>query len=83
MIIMERNEVLERLKPIFRTVFNDESLDVDETMEAEDFDNWDSVTQMLIVASVEKEFNVNFKLREVGELNSVAAFIDGVEKKLQ
>ncbi|MBQ9094392.1 MAG: acyl carrier protein [Prevotella sp.] len=80
---MERNEVLERLKPIFRTVFNDESLDVDETMEAEDFDNWDSVTQMLIVASVEKEFNVNFKLREVGELNSVAAFIDGVEKKLQ
>lgn len=80
---MERNEVLERLKPIFRTVFNDESLDVDETMEAEDFDNWDSVTQMLIVASVEKEFNVNFKLREVGALNSVAAFIDGVEKKLQ
>lgn len=80
---MERNEVLERLKPIFRTVFNDESLDVDETMEAEDFDNWDSVTQMLIVASVEKEFNVNFKLREVRELNSVAAFIDGVEKKLQ
>ena len=79
---MERNEILAKLTPIFRTAFNDDTIELDEDMATDDFDNWDSVTQMIIVSMVEKEFDIVFKLREVGMLDSVEAFIDRIEGKL-
>jgi acyl carrier protein len=79
---MERNEILAKLTPIFRTAFNDETIELDEDMTTDDFDNWDSVTQMIIVSMIEKEFDIVFKLREVGRLDSVEAFVDGIEEKL-
>ena len=79
---MERNEILAKLTPIFRTAFNDDTIVLDEDMTTDDFDNWDSVTQMIIVSMVEKEFDIVFKLREVGMLDSVEAFVDGIEEKL-
>ena len=54
---MERNEILAKLTPIFRTAFNDETIELDEDMTTDDFDNWDSVTQMIIVSMIEKEFS--------------------------
>ncbi len=79
---MERNEILAKLTPIFRTAFNDDTIELDEDMTTDDFDNWDSVTQMIIVSMIEKEFGIVFKLREVGMLDSVEAFVDGIEEKL-
>ena len=79
---MERNEILANLTPIFRTAFNDDTIELDEDMATDDFDNWDSVTQMIIVSMIEKEFGIVFKLREVGMLDSVEAFVDGIEEKL-
>lgn len=79
---MERNEILAKLTPIFRTAFNDETIELDEDMTTDDFDNWDSVTQMIIVSMIEKEFDIVFKLREVSMLDSVEAFVDGIEEKL-
>lgn len=79
---MERNEILAKLTPIFRTAFNDDTIELDEDMTTDDFDNWDSVTQMILVSMVEKEFDIVFKLREVGMLDSVEAFIDRIEGKL-
>ena len=79
---MERNEILAKLTPIFRTAFNDDTIELDEDMATDDFDNWDSVTQMILVSMIEKEFDIVFKLREVGMLDSVEAFIDRIEGKL-
>lgn len=79
---MERNEILAKLTPIFRTAFNDDTIELDEDMTTDDFDNWDSVTQMILVSMIEKEFGIVFKLREVGMLDSVEAFVDGIEEKL-
>ena len=79
---MERNEILAKLTSIFRTAFNDDTIELDEDMTTDDFDNWDSVTQMILVSMIEKEFDIVFKLREVGMLDSVEAFVDGIEEKL-
>ena len=79
---MERNEILAKLTPIFRTAFNDDTIELDVDMTTDDFDNWDSVTQMILVSMIEKEFGIVFKLREVGMLDSVEAFVDGIEEKL-
>ena len=79
---MERKEILEKLTPIFRTAFNDETIELSEDMTSDDVDNWDSVTLMIIVSMIEKEFDIVFKLREVGMLDSVEAFVDGIAEKL-
>lgn len=79
---MERNEILEKLIPIFQQAFNDDTLELTEDMTTDDFENWDSVIQMMIVAMIEKEFNIVFKLREVGMMDSVEAFVDGIEEKI-
>nr|WP_293533760.1 acyl carrier protein [Prevotella sp.] len=79
---MERNEILVKLTQIFQSAFNDDTIELSEDMTTEDFDNWDSVAQMMIVAMIEKEFNIVFKLREVGLLDSVEAFLDAIENKL-
>ena len=79
---MERNEILERITPIFQQVFNDNTLVLTEDMEKEDFDNWDSVTLMMLVAMIEKDFCITFKLREVGMLNSIGDFLRAIESKL-
>lgn len=80
---MEREEILSKLTKIFQTVFNDSTLEINEEMTTDDFENWDSIIQMMIVASIEKEFNVTFKLREVGTINSVRGYIDAVILKTQ
>ena len=40
---MEKNEIVARLTPIFRDVFNDDALIVSEGMTAADVPTWDSL----------------------------------------
>ena len=79
---MKRKEILEKLTASVGTAFNDETIELSEDMTSDDFDNWDSVTLMIIVSMIEKEFDIVFKLREVGMLDSVEAFVEGIEGKL-
>lgn len=80
---MEREEILTKLTEIFQTVFNDSTLEINEDMTTDDFENWDSIIQMMIVACIEKDFNIKFKLREVGTINSVRGYIDVILSKCE
>ena len=79
---MERKEIMKKLTDIFQTVFNDTTLELTEAMTSDDFENWDSIIQMMIVANVENVFNIKFKLKEVGTINSVKGFVDTIESKM-
>lgn len=79
---MNRCDILEKITPIFQQVFNDNTIVLSEGMTKDDFENWDSVIQMMLIAMIEKEFNIVFKLREVGMMNSIEDFINAIEGKL-
>lgn len=79
---MEKTEILEKLNDIFKTILNDMDLEISENTFFDDLDNWDSVIQMMIVASIEKEFDVKFKLMEIGTINSVKGYIDAIKTKI-
>ena len=79
---MDRNEILEKLTIIFQKVLNDSSIELTMDMTTDDFENWDSVIQMMVVAMIEKEFDIVFKLREVGMMDSVEAFVGAIECKM-
>lgn len=78
---MERNEITEKLNAIFREVFNDQNIVVNDEMTAEDVETWDSLTNMLMISNVEKTFGIKIKLREMNKLNKVGDLIDLIASK--
>lgn len=81
-MIMERTEIIEKLNVIFREVFNDANIAVRDEMTAEDVETWDSLTNMLMISSVEKTFGIKIKLREINKLETVGNLIDLIGSKV-
>lgn len=75
-------EVLERLSPILQRVFNDDELVATLELTYLDIDDWSSLSQALMIAEIEKEFDVKFKLREVATMNNVVTIVSLIESKL-
>lgn len=79
---MERNVIIEKVSDIFHEVFSDSSIVLCDEMSADDVDNWDSLTHMLMISKVEKTFGIKIKLRELNKLNTVGNLIDLIETKV-
>ena len=81
--IMNRIEILEKINHILKDVFDDDSLVVTESTELSDIEGWDSIAQITIIATIEKEFNVRFRLEDILETKSINKLIDFIEKELK
>lgn len=79
---MEQSVIFEKLAAIFRTIFNDETIEVNRELSADKVANWDSLSHMLMIGEVENAFSVKFKLRELGKLNNVGQLVDLINAKL-
>lgn len=80
---MDRNEIIEKITEIFREVFGDNNLVINDGMTAADVENWDSLTHMLMITKVEEEFGVKFKLKELNKLKQVGDIISILVEKCQ
>lgn len=78
---MERNEIIEKLTPIFRQVFSEESLVLNDEMTANEVENWDSLTHMQMVTAVEKAFGIKFKLKDLNKMKKVGDLIAVIASK--
>jgi acyl carrier protein len=78
---MEKNEILARLTPIFRDVFNDDALIVSEGMTAADVPTWDSLSNINMIIAVEKSFGVKFSIKDVRSLKNVGELMALIGKK--
>lgn len=74
--------VKEKLQNIFREVFEDDSIILQENMTAEDIDDWDSLTHIQLIENIEVEFSIAFTLQEVTRLNNVGEFIALTKHKI-
>ena len=54
----------DRLNEIFREVFADDSITVNDATTAEDIDAWDSLAHINLMFSLEDEFSVKFRDEE-------------------
>jgi len=79
---MERTEIIDQLTVIFKKIFNAETLVLTNDMTANDVDNWDSLSHMLLISDIEAHFSIKFKLRELNKLKNVGVLIDFIETKL-
>ena len=73
---MTREQVIERLTPIFHKVFKDDSIIVTDSLNANDVKKWDSLSNTLMLADVEKEFNIKLKFKDISKMQHVGDLID-------
>ena len=63
--------ILARLTPIFREVFDDDTLSLRPEMTASDVDGWDSLAHIRLILSVQKAFGIKFSAAEMSRLKNV------------
>lgn len=79
---MQKEEIVEKLTPVFRKVFADKSLVITEELSAPDVENWDSLSHMLLISEVENEFAIKFKLKDLNKMANVGDMISIIGSKL-
>jgi len=76
----------EQLTEVFRNVFNDDDIVLQDKMTADDVDGWDSLAHINLIIAVEKHFGIRFATAEVSGLKAegqnVGTFAALVEKKM-
>lgn len=78
---MTQTEILNRLQPIFHDVLDDDSLVITPESNANNTPNWDSLSHINLVMSVQSEFKVKFALGELQDLKNVGDLIALIQKK--
>lgn len=79
---MEQTAIREKLTGIFRSTFDDSSIELRDDMTANDVSNWDSLTHMLMIGEVENTFAIKFKLKELNKLKDVGTLIILIAEKM-
>jgi len=74
-------EILARLTPVFQDVFDDDDITPHADMVADDVSEWDSLSHIRLMISVEREFKVKFTAAEVGSLSRVGDLVALIQKK--
>lgn len=79
---MNRTEIFEKLTEIFQDVFDDNAIAISDSTTAADIPDWDSLTHITLLATVEDEFDVKFGMKEVQGLKNVGELADLIERAL-
>jgi acyl carrier protein len=77
------DEIRDRLQNIFRDVFDDSSIILQDEMSAKDIEEWDSLTHIQLIVTTEHQFNIRFMTAEIAELKNVGEFLKLIKKKLE
>ena len=79
---MSREEVYQQLNEVFRDVFDDEDITVNDATTADDIEDWDSLEHINLIVAVEKKFNVKFNMGEVNKFKNVGEMVESLLQKL-
>lgn len=80
---MDKNEILEKVQDIFRTVLDDEDIVLSNESTADDIEEWDSLNNLLLLVQIEKTFGVKFTSSESSSWQNVGEMIESLHAKLK
>jgi acyl carrier protein len=79
---MKREEIFKKVSIIFQEVLEDDSIIISEDQGAEDIDEWDSLTHIMLVVETEKAFQLKFLSSEISNWKNIGNMITAIEGKL-
>ena len=73
---MTREEVYKRLNNVFRDIFDDETIELNDETTADDVDGWDSVEHINLVVAIQEEFDFKIPVGKVVTMKNVGEMVD-------
>ena len=73
----------EKIHAVFREVFDNETLELFDEMQAKDVEGWDSLTHISLIMAIEEAFSIKFSTREVMGFNNVGEMLDCLRGKIK
>ena len=74
---------LDKLAPVFRDVFDDESIVPHMEMTAREVPEWDSLGHIRLIVAIEQEFAIKFTTSEISDLANVGELVAVIDQKLK
>jgi acyl carrier protein len=78
---LETAAIYQRLTGIIQDVFDDDAIVVRPELTAKDVEEWDSLSHIRLVLTIEKAFGLKFSASEIGKLKNVGEFVDLIKAK--
>lgn len=79
---MNKIEVMQKLQEVFRDVFDDDTIEINENTTANDIDEWDSLEHITLIGAVEKTFKMRFKMKEVSSMKNVGEMVEIILERI-
>ena len=80
---MNREKIFERLNNVFRDVFDDDTISVNDNTTSKDIPDWDSLEHINLIVAIEQEFGIKFNMGEVTTMKNVGEMADIITNKLK
>jgi len=80
---MTREEVFNGVQDIFRDIFDEDDMVINNATSSDEIEDWDSLNHINLVSAIEKEFKIKFALGELMTLKDVGDMIDLMMEKLK
>ena len=79
---MDNKEILGQVQDIFQDILDNDAIVLTDHATANDVDDWDSLTHIQLVVSIEKHFKIKFTSKEILSWKNVGEMIDDIKAKL-
>lgn len=78
---MEEKEIYNTLNTIFREILDDDTISLTENTTADDIEDWDSLSHVSIVVSIEKKFGVKFTSLEIISWKNIGDMVKSITQR--
>lgn len=79
---MDRTTIMEQVQEVMADVFDVDDLAISDATTADDIEEWDSLSHIRFMISVERLFGFKFRNEEIAELKNVGELVTAIAKKL-
>ena len=70
-----REAILRKITPVFRDVFDNTEMELNEDLSAHDVENWDSLNHITLIVELESLTGLTFTTEELVDLQNVGDFV--------
>lgn len=71
-----RDQILKKLQVIVRDVLDDDTIILSEKQAIDEFEEWDSVAHMTIMALLESEYQIEFDIERITNVKTVMDIVN-------